>query len=294
MSSETQDEKPKRKTRIPIDPTKFGYGAIAGACGASAVYPIDLVKTRLQNQRTKLYKNSAHCFAKVIRNEGPLGLYRGLLPQLTGVMPEKAVLLFVNDLVRAKLTTSDGQISARCEIVAGAVGGTFQSLISNPLEIVKVRLQTAGEVATKQKINALVVIRELGVTNLYRGIRACWMRDISYAAIFFPLYANAKLLTADEKGVNNMPSLLLSALISASPAAFLATPADVIKTRLQVAARPGQTVYNGVIDCARTMMREEGFGAFWKGAIPRVCRSSPQFAVTLFSYEMLQKFFSTK
>lgn len=49
------------------------------------------------------------------------------------------------------------------------------------------------------QINALVVIRELGITNLYRGIRACWMRDISYASIFFPLYANAKLLTADEK-----------------------------------------------------------------------------------------------
>lgn len=89
---------------------------------------------------------------------GPLGLYRGLLPQLTGVMPEKAVLLFVNDLVRAKLTTSDGQISARCEIVAGAVGGTFQSLISNPLEIVKVRLQTAGEVAAKQKVSVVTII----------------------------------------------------------------------------------------------------------------------------------------
>jgi hypothetical protein len=50
-----------------------------------------------------------------------------------------------------------------------------------------------------------------------------------------------------------------------APAAALPTPADVIKTRLQVAARQGQTTYNGVIDCARKILREEGFGAFWKG-----------------------------
>lgn len=44
------------------------------------------------------------------------------------------------------------------------------------------------------------------------------------------------------------------------------TPADVIKTRLQVAARAGQTTYNGVVDCFRKILQEEGFKAFWKGA----------------------------
>lgn len=51
-----------------------------------------------------------------------------------------------------------------------------------------------------------------------------------------------------------------------APAAALATPADVIKTRLQVVARKGQTTYTGVSDCAVKIMREEGFKAFWKGA----------------------------
>lgn len=50
------------------------------------------------------------------------------------------------------------------------------------------------------------------------------------------------------------------------PAASLVTPADVIKTRLQVAARAGQTTYTGVIDCFRKIMKEEGFRALWKGA----------------------------
>lgn len=52
--------------------------------GATAVYPIDLVKTRMQNQRTSgslvgelMYKNSIDCFKKVVRYEGFFGLYRG-------------------------------------------------------------------------------------------------------------------------------------------------------------------------------------------------------------------------
>lgn len=75
------------------------------------------------------------------------------------------------------------------------------------------------------------------------------------------------------------------------PAASLVTPADVIKTRLQVAARQGQTTYTGVIDAAGKIMREEGPRAFWKGTMARVFRSSPQFGVTLVTYELLQRLF---
>lgn len=72
----------------------FGLGGLAGGLGATVVYPIDMVKTRMQNQRSKvvgemLYKNTADCYKKVYRNEGLLGFYRGLPPQLIGVAPEK-------------------------------------------------------------------------------------------------------------------------------------------------------------------------------------------------------------
>ena len=55
-------------------------------------------------------------------------------------------------------------------------------------------------------------------------------------------------------------------------------------------ARAGQTTYSGTLDAARKIYAEEGFRAFWKGAIARMCRSSPQFGVTLVTYEVLQRF----
>ncbi|XP_054685277.1 electrogenic aspartate/glutamate antiporter SLC25A12, mitochondrial isoform X3 [Grus americana] len=277
---------------------RFTLGSIAGAVGATAVYPIDLVKTRMQNQRSSgsvvgelMYKNSFDCFKKVLRFEGFFGLYRGLLPQLIGVAPEKAIKLTVNDFVRDKFTKKDGSIPLPAEVLAGGCAGASQVIFTNPLEIVKIRLQVAGEITTGPRVSALSVMKDLGLLGLYKGAKACFLRDIPFSAIYFPVYAHSKLMLADENGHVGGLNLLTAGAIAGVPAASLVTPADVIKTRLQVAARAGQTTYSGVIDCFGKILREEGPSAFWKGAGARVFRSSPQFGVTLVTYELLQRWF---
>lgn len=129
---------------------RFALGSVAGAAGATVVYPIDLVsfhsrtfkrkltnrvflkvKTRMQNQRTGsivgelMYRNSFDCAKKVIRHEGVFGFYRGLLPQLVGVCPEKAIKLTMNDLVRDKLTSEKGEITVLSEFIAGGCVSIF-------------------------------------------------------------------------------------------------------------------------------------------------------------------------
>jgi solute carrier family 25 aspartate/glutamate transporter 12/13 len=102
----------------------------------------------MQNQRTiaeigeLMYRSSADCFKKVIRHEGVGGLYRGLVPQLIGVAPEKAIKLTVNDLMRDKLMNQKSKnLELWAEVVAGASAGGSQVVFTNPLEIVKIRLQ---------------------------------------------------------------------------------------------------------------------------------------------------------
>ncbi|KAG8000670.1 Calcium-binding mitochondrial carrier protein Aralar1 [Nibea albiflora] len=269
---------------------RFTLGSIAGATGATAVYPIDLVKTRMQNQRSTgsfvgelMYKNSFDCAKKVLRYEGFFGFYRGIL------MVSMNNILQVNDFVRDKFTTQDDTIPLPAEILAGGCAGGSQVIFTNPLEIVKIRLQVAGEITTGPRVSALNVVRDLGFFGLYKGAKACFLRDIPFSAIYFPVYAHTKEKLADEDGRVGALQLLTAGAIAGIPAASLVTPADVIKTRLQVAARAGQTTYSGVIDCFRKILKEEGFRAFWKGTGARVCRSSPQFGVTLVTYELLQR-----
>jgi len=105
------------------------------------------------------------------------------------------------------------------------------------------------------------------------------------------VYAHTKVQFQDENGYNHPLTLLAAGAIAGVPAASLVTPADVIKTRLQVVARAGQTTYTGVADAAKKIWQEEGAKAFWKGAGARVLRSSPQFGVTLVTYEIMQRLF---
>lgn len=179
----------------------FALGSLAGAFGAFMVYPIDLVKTRMQNQRSArvgqlLYKNSLDCFQKVVRNEGFRGLYSGVLPQLVGVAPEKAIKLTVNDLVRGKFSDpKTGNIWLGSEIFAGGAAGACQVVFTNPLEIVKIRLQVQGEMAKSQgveKRSAMWIVRNLGLVGLYKGASACLLRDVPFSAIYFPTYNHLK------------------------------------------------------------------------------------------------------
>lgn len=169
-------------------------------------------------------------------------------------------------------------------------------VFTNPLEIVKIRLQVAGEMAKAEGADrvargAVHIVRQLGLVGLYKGATACLLRDIPFSAIYFPAYAHLKKDTFRE-GVNgkklSFSEMLASASIAGMPSAFLTTPADVIKTRLQVESRKGQATYNGISDCFAKLLREEGPKAFFKGSLARVLRSSPQFGATLVAYEYLQ------
>ena len=167
-------------------------------------------------------------------------------------------------------------------------------MFTNPLEIVKIRLQVQGEIAKTTDVprrSAMWIVKNLGLVGLYKGASACLLRDIPFSGIYFPSYNHLKRDFFGESQTKKLGvvQLLTAGAIAGMPAAYLTTPCDVIKTRLQVEARKGETKYTSLRHCAKSIWQEEGFRAFFKGGPARVLRSSPQFGFTLAGYEVLQK-----
>jgi len=268
-------------------------GSAAGSVGAFAVYPIDYVKTQLQSSRGAQYSGGVDAVTQIVSEGGLFALYRGCGTQVAGVAPEKTIKLIVNDAVRYGLTASLGGLPLWAEVAAGTAAGTCQVVVTNPLEVVKVGLQT------QRDIGAIQLMRELGFSGLWNGAAACVVRDASFSAILFPCYSHAKDLLALDGAAASPAALFVAGVLAAVPAAYLTTPADLVKTRLQqrgsdvmcVLVEEDATGLAGVpaFVAATELLREEGWRVFFSGGLERVLRSAPQFGVTLALYNVLKR-----
>ena len=148
-----------------------------------------------------LYAGPVDCFRQIVRKEGVAGLYRGLRPNLIGVMPEKSLKLTVNDVCREAFTEANGPgggIRLHQEMISGATAGFIQVAATNPMEIVKLRLQLQGEAGGVKK-SAMEVIRELGVRGLYKGTAATWLRDVPFSVVRAERKRKRKRKRANER-----------------------------------------------------------------------------------------------
>uniref|UniRef100_A0A8C2AW86 Solute carrier family 25 member 22a n=1 Tax=Cyprinus carpio TaxID=7962 RepID=A0A8C2AW86_CYPCA len=146
-------------------PAKLINGGVAGLIGVTCVFPIDLAKTRLQNQQngSRLYTSMSDCLIKTIRSEGYFGMYRGAAVNLTLVTPEKAIKLAANDFFRFHLSKDGQKLTLLREMLAGCGAGTCQVIVTTPMEMLKIQLQDAGRIGCMAGSTAAVAVNPVDV-----------------------------------------------------------------------------------------------------------------------------------
>jgi hypothetical protein len=202
---------------IPTPIIEFSLSAVAGGAGAFAAYPFDYIKSQMQTESGKAkYKNSWDCVRDTLEQGGPLLLYRGVVVTSLGNAPEKALKLYSHDFAKSMLTTAGGTITVGNEILAGAISGVLQVVLTSPLETVKVALQTSD--MTMQEVMAEIG----GIKGLFKGYETCITRDVIFNSILFPVYSHLRAVLPDE----------FAGAIAGVLATFAGTPTDVVKTRI--------------------------------------------------------------
>lgn len=259
-----------------------GIGFASGAAGQTSIYALDTIKTNIQVSNVKI--SPMECFKNIYQKHGLIGFYRGVLGVSMLTSPEKALKLGVNDAMRTmfKRNNDSQNLSFSLEVISGATAGMMQLILTCPLEVCKIKMQLENKKPTQ-------VLREIGFKGLYRGSTACLARDIPFSMIYFPAYHMSKAYFRDHSENDELSTFEMVAvgLGSGTLAATLVTPMDVVKTRIQGTDRRWEQM--GVFKSFSTIYREEGFAALWKGLSTRLFTRGPQFAITVGTYEFLQK-----
>ncbi|KAG0144234.1 hypothetical protein CROQUDRAFT_672496 [Cronartium quercuum f. sp. fusiforme G11] len=291
----------------PIVPLPFIYtfsaGAIAGVTELLCLYPLDVVKTRIQLQGKVVvagqdsYNGMIDCFQKIIKTEGFGRLYRGLVPPLMLEAPKRAVKFAANDFwgstYRRMLGTD--KMTQNLSLLTGLSAGATESVVVVPFELVKIRLQDRNSTYKGPLDVVIKIVKTNGVFGLYQGLESTFWRwwNGGYFASIFKIKA---MMPKPDSKAREITNNFISGSLGGCLGTMLNTPFDVVKSRLQNATPlAGQTPkYGWTYPALVTIAREEGVGALYKGFIPKVLRLAPGGGVLLVVVEVVTSFFRKK
>ncbi|SNX85430.1 related to Carrier protein YMC1, mitochondrial precursor [Melanopsichium pennsylvanicum] len=251
-----------------------------------------------------IYRSATDAFRIIIREEHFLGLYKGVTSPMLGVALMNASIFTLYSISLRYQNSHrilDSYPIAQV-FVAGMVSGFGSSLITSPIDLIKIREQMNTTAQGKARPNTFSVFKDvLRKEGLFRGIYRGWcttaVRDLGYG----PYFASYELLNSSmrtwsgKQGLSNIDMAFSGAV--AGVVAWVSTFwADVIKTKIQATSglddKPGKRSL--FWSTARATYTHGGWRAFFVGMGPTVIRALPVNAVLFVSYEITKDFLIKK
>ncbi|CAL5396612.1 unnamed protein product [Camellia sinensis] len=204
-----------------------GAGASAGAIAATVVCPLDVIKTRLQVYGLPKLPHSGPrgniiitSLQNIIQTEGLKGMYRGLSPTLVALLPNWA-------------SDNSGQLTFGANMIAASGAGAATATATNPLWVVKTRLQSsiaylnqnpiAGNWDGVHKRNSFLVLTRMQLAGI--GTQGMRPGVVPYKGIF-----SALRRISHEEGIRGLYSGLLPSLVGISHVAIQFPAYEKIKS----------------------------------------------------------------
>ncbi|XP_058043457.1 solute carrier family 25 member 36 isoform X3 [Ahaetulla prasina] len=293
----------------------------AGGCGGTVAAiltcPLEVLKTRLQSSSVTLYISEVqlntvngasvnrvsprafHCFKMILQNEGPRSFFRGLGPNLVGVAPSRALYFATYSKSKEIMNNIFEPDSTQVHMTSAGVAGFTAITVTNPIWLVKTRLQLDARNRGERRMNAFECVRKVyrsdGIKGFYRGMSASYA-GISETVIHFVIYENIKqkilecnsasgMGKEDEpvKKASDFVSMMAAAATSKTCATSIAYPHEVVRTRL----REEGTKYRSFFQTLSLLMQEEGYSSFYRGLATHLIRQIPNTAIMMTTYEVV-------
>ncbi|XP_074689778.1 solute carrier family 25 member 36 isoform X2 [Strix aluco] len=235
----------------------------------------------------------------ILQKEGPRSLFRGLGPNLVGVAPSRAIYFAAYSNCKEKMNNIFNPDSTQVHMISAGVAGFTAITTTNPIWLVKTRLQLDARNRGEKRMSAFECVRKVyrsdGIKGFYRGMSASYA-GISETVIHFVIYESIKrkllecktasaMDNEDEsaKEASDFVGMMMAAATSKTCATSIAYPHEVVRTRL----REEGTKYRSFFQTLSLLVREEGYGSLYRGLTTHLIRQIPNTAIMMSTYEVV-------
>jgi solute carrier family 25 protein 33/36 len=234
------------------------------------------------------------CLRHIIKTEGPKALFKGLVPNIMGVAPTRAIYFYAYAQSKKFFNTVLNPGTPMVHVLSAASAGFVTCSTTNPIWLVKTRLQldlnkNGKRLTTGQCIKK--IYRSGGIKGFYKGITASYfgisetvVHLVTYEAIKARLIAARVGLNESEdntKSSKDFLGFMMAAAISKTIASCIAYPHEVARTRL----REEGTKYRSFFQTLLTVYSEEGPKGLYRGLTTQLFKQIPNAAIMMATYE---------
>ncbi|XP_026661085.1 calcium-dependent mitochondrial ATP-magnesium/phosphate carrier protein 2-like isoform X2 [Phoenix dactylifera] len=176
-------------------------GGLAGAVAQTAIYPMDLVKTRLQTYACEGGKvpNLGTLSKDIWVHEGPRAFYRGIIPSLLGIIPYAGIDLAAYETLKDMSKTyilKDSEPGPLVQLGCGTISGALGATCVYPLQVIRTRMQAQRSNSTTAYQGMSDVfwrtLQHEGFSGFYKGIFPNLLKVVPSASITYLVYETMK------------------------------------------------------------------------------------------------------
>ncbi|CAN1188509.1 Mitochondrial substrate carrier family protein ucpB [Linum perenne] len=273
----------------------FGSSGASVAVATACTHPLDVIKVRLQMQlvgQKGPLNGMGDILSQIMKNDGPKGLYLGLTPALTRSVLYGGLRLGLYEPSKYVCNLAFGSTNIFVKIASGAFAGALATALTNPTEVLKVRLQMNTKLGHRGTLREIrKIVSEEGVGALWKGVGPGMTRAAALTASQLATYDESKrFLTRWTNLEEGIYLHLISSTIAGGVSTLITAPIDTIKTRLMLQSdfERGGSYRNG-FHCAYQVAHTEGLRGLYKGGFTVFARLGPQTTITFILCEKLRK-----
>lgn len=301
-NSSSSVQKPMKRPQKNNVFVNFLAGGVGGTAGVLVTCPLDVVQTRLQSSlvnlspvtvgvttqaTTPVIKSTTrfglHVFnyiKHIVKTEGFTSLYKGLVPNLFGIVPSRAIYFGVYTEAKSIFSSTSLANSSFTHMLSALSASWSVSTVTNPLWFMKTRLQLDLSAGKRRKI--LDVVKEVyqseGIKGFYRGLSASYI-GASETMIYFVIYEKLKHIVSEKSLTGDLTAIdyITAAFLSKTCATISVYPHEVVRTRLrqESSVLGSKKIYNSFMQTLKKVYIEEGYVGLYGGMGAHLMRQVP-------------------